>query len=170
MKKIVFFAFFGLILFFLALVNKDVKGRLNNISSWKIYQLDKQYKNTSLHFKLSYPQEWQVKEEEESVVWYSPKKQKILTVSWMHPDFVYDVEGVCRTGMCKKTSEALTVQNITIEISKPIFERQKALKLSDFYLQGELIDSNKPIIPIFITDILSVDDFKAVLTTFSFTD
>jgi hypothetical protein len=153
-----------------ALLNNTVKQNVSNISSWKTYQLDKQYKNAALHFKLSYPPEWLPKEERESVVWYSAKNQNVFTVSWLNPDLVYDVEGICRTGMCNKIAEVSTVQNVTIEISKPTPERQKAVKLTDTFLLGEIVKSNKIIVPIFSTEVLSVNEFKTVLVTFSFTD
>lgn len=182
MKKIIVYILLALILILLsflfikptfirkALLNNTVRKNVGDTSGWETYQLDKQYKNAALHFKLSYPREWQPKEEGENVAWYSIGKQKLFTVSWFNPDFVYDVESVCRVGMCNKISEVSTSQNITIEILKPIPERQKSLKLSNSYLQGEIVSSNRPIIPNFTTDVLSVDNFKAVLTTFSFTD
>jgi len=182
MKKIFFYTLFALtavlLSFFIIrpafinnfLLNKTTRQNVSNTTGWKTYQLDKQFNNATLHFKLNYPQEWQPKEEGESVAWYSIEKQKLFTVLWLNPDFVYDVERICRTGMCNKIAEVLTVQNITIEISKPTPERQSAMKLSNTFLLGEIVKSNNIIIPIFSTEALSVDDFKTVLTTFSFTD
>jgi hypothetical protein len=182
MKKTIFyilFVFVAAVLSFLVIQKVFVKKPLsnditnengNNTSSWKTYQFDKQYKNAALHFKLSYPQEWQFKEEGESVKWYSKENQNVFTVSWLNPDVLYDIENICRFGMCNKVSEVSTSGNITIEIWKPTSERQRTFNLPDTFLQGKIINSTHRIIPEFTTEFLSIDDFKTILVTFSFTD
>lgn len=182
MKKIIFYALFALIATLLslliikpmltnrALLSNTGKQNVGNTSGWKTYQFDKQYKDAALHFRLSYPQEWQPKEKTESVMWYSAEEQEMFTVSWLNPDFIYDVESICRSGMCDKVSEVSTSQNNTIEIWRPTSERQKALSLPDTFLWGEIVNSSKRIIPEFSTVALSVKDFETILATFSFTD
>ncbi|MBU1085431.1 MAG: hypothetical protein ABIA91_01615 [Patescibacteria group bacterium] len=182
MKKTIFYVIFALVVGFLSflvirpifiknnLLSNTNEQNVSNTTGWKTYQFDKQYKNAFLHFKLNYPQEWQPKEEGESVGWYSGGKQKIFTVSWLHPDFVYDVEGICRAGMCDKLAEISIAQQTTIEISKPTSERQTAMNLPDTFLLGEIVKSNNTIIPTFSTEVLSIDEFRTVLATFSFTD
>lgn len=136
---------------------------------WKTYRFEKSYKNGKLKFEMKYLQEWQVLEESESVKWYiRDPKEHLFFVSWLNPDFIYGVEGLCRFGMCDKISEIKTRGDTNIEIWKPTPKRREQLGLADDYLHATIVDLDKSIIPIFGTPSLKIELFKILLSTFKF--
>lgn len=140
--------------------NKDTN------SVWTEFEYKKEYAKAGIHFALSYPQEWQPIESGEKVTWVLNSNQEILTVSWLNPDVVYDVMDVCVIGKCDKVGEIKTSTNEIIEILKPTSERRSGLELPEGYLEGDIIDSQFPIVPKFSSSVLSIEDFKSVLVTF----
>lgn len=147
-----------------------VKQTTINTSNWGIYSLNKQYKNSGLHFKINYPKEWQFQEKPLSTEWHSAgSNDDTFTISWLNPDVTYDREDVCSVGECNKITAVKTTSGFMIEIWKPTPLRQKNLNLPDTFLQAEITNPDKLITIMFTTTSLSAENFKSVLSTFSFT-
>lgn len=149
-------------------VSQEVEPNLPT-ADWETYRFEKIYQMGDLRFEIQHPKEWQVLGEEEGVKWYAANPEKYLFfVSWLNPDFIYGVEGVCRSGMCDKISEIKAKEGLNIEIWKPTPERREHLSLAGDYLHATILIPEKPIVPEFGTPSLGLELFKVILSTFRF--
>jgi len=138
----------------------------------KTYQFEKSYESSHLKFQIKHPVSWQVKEGSEGVEWYmNDSEQSIFAISWLNPDYVYDVESVCRDDLCEKVIEVVTKdQKLTINILKPTTERLKSLDLPESYLFAEISNLDERVVPTFSTNSLQLETFDQVISTFQFLD
>jgi len=129
-------------------------------AEWKARTFERVYEQGRLEFSLSYPKEWTLKERTTSLVW-SGAKGAVFEAHWLDPDKVYDVESVCRAGMCEELGAVGGIR-----VAKPTPERRKAMGLGEGFLFAEAAEAKSGVNVWFTTERLSVKDFKGVLATF----
>lgn len=139
--------------------------------NWKTYQLKKTYRNGDLKFSINYPSEWQAITGERNVRWYGKDVEDYtFEVSWLSPDVIYDVIGFCAGNSCSKVIEMVVDEGVTMEIWRLNEAVRTQRKLPSTFLHATIKNSEKRVLPEFNTMSLPVDDFKAILSTFKFTD
>lgn len=135
--------------------------------SWKSYELQRSYARASLRFSIRCPRTWKLKESPTSALWTDPKRQgAAFAVHWLNPDNIYDVESICRAGMCADLEPAAAAYGRKLRVAQPTSERRAAMGLAEGFLYAEAADSQSRISVWFTTDHLPVATFRRVLSTF----
>jgi hypothetical protein len=141
----------------------------NETSDWKTYR------NEKYGFEIRYKSEWKMLEGSSAVKWYPASSKSnldshILNLWWYSPDIRYGIEPRCDlTKTCNKIASMTANKGSTIfEIYRPTEEYRKQIDLPQTFLYAFVINSDQTVTPEFSTELLTIDEFKQVLSTFRF--
>lgn len=135
---------------------------------WKARRFERAYENSRLRLEVRVPGDWKLKENPTSLIWTAKGREgEAFAIHWLNPDHIYDVESICRSGMCVDEAPLKAASGLKLRIARPTAERRAAMGLSKDFLFAEPLESKERITFWFTTDHLPIGMFKKVLSTFS---